>query len=114
LRRARCPLPRHERQRLRLRLPRLSRRVRRAPGPPSPDAAVHASDERQGGTLHSDALARMGLRPAVCDFSSPSARAATMAPFLQSRAPAREFESRRALVTTPERCLMNNVLDLNS
>ncbi len=93
---------------------RVSRRVCRRRDPASPDAALHAPHERHGGTRDSDALARVGLRDALSHVTRSSARAATVAAFLQSPAAACEPERCRTVVAAQKRCLMNNVLELNT
>ena len=73
-----------ERQGQRLRVPRLPGDLRAVSRPPSADAGVHAADQRQSGTGHSDALAGMGLRDGVRHVSGARPSAASVPGLLQS------------------------------
>src|SRR5262249_30538347 len=72
-------------QRQRLRLPRQCRRR----GPPRPgrrsplDPALSPPDQRQGGALHPDPAARVGLRPTLCQLPRATGGAAAVAALLQ-------------------------------
>ena len=78
------------------------------------DSPVHTPDQRESGTLHSNAHSGLGLRPRVRDVTSTPPRAASVAAVLQSRAAACQLELLIALVTPSERRLMNNVFDTNN
>ena len=84
--RARDPRPpRAQRQRERVRVPRLPDDLRATPRPPSADAGVHAADQRQSGTIYSDVAAGMGVCDGVRDVGRAPPSAASVPGLLQPR-----------------------------
>ena len=83
---------RHERQREWLCVPGLSRRLCRSDASPSTDTALHATNQRESGALHSDAPPGMGVRTTVCDVWPAPTRPPAVAALLQSRPAARQSE----------------------
>jgi transposase len=104
-----CGAPSHERQRRRLRVARLPAHVCRPRPAASAHARLYAADEWQGRTFNPDAL-----RDALPFLPSASIGTPPVCAFLQSPATAREPRPSGSLVTAHERCVMNNVLELNS
>ena len=93
------------------RVARLSRRLRRPRPAPSAHAALHAAHQRQGGALHPDAAARVGLRRALRHVPGAPAGAPPLGAVLQPRAPTRQSRLSAAAHPAAESCLMNNVFE---
>src|SRR5688572_16960804 len=68
-------------------------------------ARAHPANQRQGGTLHSDAASGVGVRRTVRLLADPSNEAPALFALLQSPATARQPGLRGTVVAAYERCV---------
>ena len=105
---------RDDRQRLGIPLAGLERLLHAVGTAARSHAAVYAAHERQGGALHPDSVARVGIRPPLPNLRAAPPCAATLATLLQRAASPHEPQRSTAALSIFAGGRVNNVLGHHS